>query len=607
MSRGRDLEFKVLADAFEAMEPITSRTQLTLLMVKLLKQTPPEVVDKVVYLIQGKLGPDWKGYPELGVGEKMLVMAIASAYKVSTSQVEKLYKSLGDLGSAAEKLALKYKSQRKPMGLEAFMGGGEEKLTVTRVYNTLLRVAMATGEGSRDLKLRLVAGLLTEASPKEAKYIVRFIEGKLRLGVGDATILDALAIAFGGGAHAREVIERAYNLRADLGSIARIVMEQSVEALKDVKPQVGVPVRPMLAERHNDPAEIIRKVGGRGLVEYKYDGERGQIHKDGDKIYIFSRRLENITHMYPDVFEMARKHIKAEKAIIEGEIVAIDPDTMELRPFQELMRRKRKHEIHKAMREVPVAVFLFDALYRDGEDLTMKPLPVRRKHLEEMVQATQTWMPTPYIITSDPEELNKFFLKAIEDGAEGVMVKAIHDQSIYRAGARGWLWIKFKRDYKSEMIDTVDLVVVGGFYGKGRRGGKIGTLLMAAYDPKTDTFKTVCKVGSGFTDEDLDRMEEILDPYRIPHKHPRVESKVEPDVWFAPVKVAEIIGAELTLSPMHTCCLGKIRPGVGISIRFPRFIRWRDDKNPEDATTEEELLEMYKRQLRRVEEEQAPA
>jgi DNA ligase-1 len=607
MSGGRDLEFKVLADAFEAMERITSRTQLTLLMVKLLKQTPPEVVDKIVYLIQGKLGPDWKGYPELGVGEKMLVMAIASAYKVSTSQVEKLYKSLGDLGSAAEKLALKYKSQQKPMGLEAFMGGGEEKLTVTRVYNTLLRVAMATGEGSRDLKLRLVAGLLTEASPKEAKYIVRFIEGKLRLGVGDATILDALAIAFGGGAHAREVIERAYNLRADLGSIARIVMEQGVEALKDVKPQVGVPVRPMLAERHNDPAEIIRKVGGRGLVEYKYDGERGQIHKDGDKIYIFSRRLENITHMYPDVVEMARKYIKAEKAIIEGEIVAIDPDTMELRPFQELMRRKRKHEIHKAMREVPVAVFLFDALYRDGEDLTMKPLPVRRKHLEEMVQATETWMPTPYIITSDPEELNKFFLKAIEDGAEGVMVKAIHDQSIYRAGARGWLWIKFKRDYKSEMIDTVDLVVVGGFYGKGRRGGKIGTLLMAAYDPKTDTFKTVCKVGSGFTDEDLDRMEEILGPYRIPHKHPRVESKVEPDVWFAPVKVAEIIGAELTLSPMHTCCLGKIRPGVGISIRFPRFIRWRDDKNPEDATTEEELLEMYKRQLRRVEEEQAPA
>ncbi|GAB6147628.1 ATP-dependent DNA ligase [Stetteria hydrogenophila] len=607
MGGERDLEFSVLADAFEAMEKITSRTQLTMLTVRLLKKTPPEVVDKVVYLIQGKLGPDWKGYPELGVGEKLLINAIALAYRVSTSQVEKLYKTLGDLGSAAQRLAEKFRSQRRPMGLEAFMGVSGGKLTVSKVYNTLLRVAMATGEGSRDLKLSLISGLLAEASPKEAKYIVRFIEGKLRLGVGDATILDALAIAFGGGARARELIERAYNLRADLGLIARTVMEHGVEALKDVKPMVGIPVRPMLAERHNDPAEILRKVGGRGLVEYKYDGERGQIHKDGDNIYIFSRRLENITRMYPDVVEMARRHIKAEKAIVEGEIVAIDPDTMELRPFQELMRRKRKHDIHRAMQEVPVAVFLFDALYREGEDLTTKPLPVRRRHLEEIVEASERFSLATHIITSSPDELQKFFLKAIEDGAEGVMVKAIHDKSIYRAGARGWLWIKYKRDYKSEMIDTVDLVVVGGFYGKGRRGGKIGTLLMAAYDPKTDTFKTVCKVGSGFTDEDLDRMDEILGPYRIPHKHPRVDSKLEADVWFVPAKVAEIIGAELTLSPMHTCCLGKIKPGVGISIRFPRFIRWRDDKSPEDATTEDELVEMYKRQLRKIEEEQAPS
>ncbi len=599
-----DLEFKVLADIFEAMERVTSRTQLTLLMVKLLRQTPPEVVDKVVYLIQGKLGPDWRGYPELGVGEKTLMAAIASAFRATLSTVERMYKSLGDLGLVAERLASRSKAGRAgPVGLEAFMGGGVRVLTVTRVYNTLLRVALATGEGSRDIKLRLVAGLLAEASPKEAKYIVRFIQGKLRLGVGDATVLDALAVAFGGGVQARDVIERAYNLRADLGLIARIVMEQGVEALRDVKPQVGVPVRPMLAERHSDPAEILRKVGGRGLVEYKYDGERGQIHKDGDRIHVYSRRLEDITHMYPDVVEMARRHLKADRVIVEGEIVAVDPETMELRPFQELMRRKRKHDIHKAMKEVPVSVFLFDILYRDGEDLTVKPLPVRRRHLEEVVKPSESWMPTPYIITSDPEELTKFFLKAIEDGAEGVMVKAIHDQSIYRAGARGWLWVKFKRDYKSEMIDTVDLVVVGGFYGRGRRGGKIGTLLMAAYDPESDTFKTVCKVGSGFTDEDLDRMDEVLGPYRVPHRHPRVESKMEADVWFAPAKVAEVIGAELTLSPLHTCCLGSVRPGVGISIRFPRFIRWRDDKSPEDATTEKELLEMYRRQLRRVEEE----
>ena len=598
-----DMPFRVVAETFQSLELVSARTQLTVILVKLFKSTPPEVIDKVVYLIQGKLAPDWKGVPELGVGEKLLITAIALAYKVPESRVEALYKKLGDLGSVAERLAREHEQKKgRGAGLLAFMETEAEELTVSKVFNTLYRVALAQGEGSRDIKIKLIAGLLSDASPIEAKYIVRFVQGKLRLGVGDATVLDALAVAFGGGSQARPVIERAYNLRADLGHIARIVASQGVEALKDVKPEVGIPIRPMLAERHNDPAEILRKVGGRGLVEYKYDGERGQIHKDRDKIYIFSRRLENITHMFPDVVEMAKRNIKAERAIVEGEIVAVDPETGELRPFQELMRRKRKHQIHKTMREVPVSVFLFDMLYRDGEDLTVKPLPERRRNLEEVIEPSENWMVAAGIVTDNPDELFKFFLRAVEDGAEGVMVKAIHDKSIYQAGARGWLWIKFKRDYKSEMIDTVDLVAVGGFYGRGRRGGKIGTLLMAAYDPETDTFKTVCKVGSGFTDEDLDRMEERFKPYIIPHKHPRVDSKLEADVWFVPAKVAEIIGAELTLSPMHTCCWGSIRPGAGISIRFPRFIRWRDDKRPEDATTTSELLEMYKRQLRKVEE-----
>ncbi len=599
-----DLPFKVVAEIFSSIEKVTSRTQLTIAMVKLLKQTPPSVIDKVVYIIQGKLGPDWKDIPELGVGEKLLVQAVASAYRVSERQVEKLYKTLGDLGVVAERLALQFhKGKKKATGLLAFMGESSEGLTVNKVFNTLLRVAFAQGEGSRDLKLRLVSSLLTEASTTEAKYIVRFIEGRLRLGIGDATVLDALAVAYGGGVHARTIIERAYNLRADLGYIAKVVAEKGVEALENVKPEVGVPIRPMLAERMNDPVEILRKVGGKALVEYKYDGERGQIHKIKNKVVIFSRRLENITHMFPDVVEMAKERIKADEAIVEGEIVAINPETFELRPFQELMRRKRKHEIQRALKEIPVAVFLFDVLYYNGEDMTTKPLPERRRILEDIVEPSETWTLATSIITDDPDELTKFFLEAIENGAEGVMIKAIHDKSIYQAGARGWLWIKFKRDYKSEMIDTVDLVVVGGFYGRGKRGGKIGTLLMAAYDPKTDTFKTVCKVGSGFTDEDLDKMEELFKPYMIPHKHPRVDSKIEADVWFEPVKVAEVIGAELTLSPLHTCCYNLVKTGTGISIRFPRFIRWRDDKSPEDATTEEELLEMYKRQLRKIEEE----
>lgn len=594
------MPFRELADTFERIELISSRTQMTVLLVNLFKKTPSEIIDRVVYLLQGKLWPDWKGLPELGIGERMLIKAIALATQSKESEVEMLYKSLGDLGRAAERL--KQRSEKvlaKTVSILSFVSV-EKELTVNQVYDTLARVALAQGEGSRDIKLRLLAGLISDASPKEAKYIVRFVEGRLRLGIGDATIMDALAIVYGGGAHARPVIERAYNLRADLGNVAKILATQGIETLRNIKPQVGIPIRPMLAERLSDPSEILRKAGGRAFVEYKYDGERAQIHKSRDKIWIFSRRLENITKQYPDVAEYARKHIMAGEAIVEGEIVAYDPETGELRPFQELMHRKRKHDIHVAVKEYPVKVYLFDLLYVDGEDYTLKPLPERRAKLKEVIEETEVFQLAEYMETDNPEELEKFFLKAIEEGAEGVMVKALHRNAIYQAGTRGWLWIKYKRDYRSEMIDTVDLVVVGAFYGRGRRGGKFGALLMASYNPEKDVFETVCKVGSGFKDEDLDKLPEMLKPYILERKHPRVVARLEPDVWIVPALVAEIIGAELTLSPLHTCCIDRAKPGVGISIRFPRFIRWRPDKAPEDATTSQELLEMYKRQLRKV-------
>ncbi len=595
-----DLDFSELVETFEKIEAITSRTQMTMYLVDLLRKTPPDIIDKIVYLIQGKLWPEWTGLPELGVAEKMLVKAVALATNTPESSVEALYKKLGDLGKAAERI----KSEREKaggMGLLAFMPSEKRvKLTILKVYNTLSRIALVTGEGSRDIKLKLLAGLLTDATPKEAKYIVRFVEGRLRLGIGDATVLDALAIVYGGGTHARPIIERAYNLRADLGNVAKVLASKGIEALKGIKPEVGIPVRPMLAERLSSPDEILKKAGGRALVEYKYDGERAQIHRRENRIWIFSRRLENITRQYPDVVDYALKYLKSREAIVEGEIVAYDPDTGELKPFQELMHRKRKHDIHRAMKEYPVKVFLFDLLYADGKDYTDKPISERRRVLKEIVEESDVFRIAEHIMASEPDELEKFFLKAIEDGAEGVMAKAVHGQAIYQAGARGWLWIKYKRDYKSEMIDTVDLVVVGAFHGRGRRGGTYGALLMAAYNPEKDVFETVCKVGSGFTDEDLGKLPEMLKPYTIDHKHPRVVAKMEPDVWVTPTLVAEIIGAEITLSPIHTCAMDRIKPGVGVSIRFPRFIRWRPDKGPEDATTSDELVEMYKRQLKRV-------
>ncbi|MEM4463302.1 MAG: ATP-dependent DNA ligase [Fervidicoccaceae archaeon] len=595
------MEFEILARTFDELERISSRIALTNALVDLFKQTPKEEIRKVVYLIQGRLWPDWKGLPELGVAEKLLIKALSMATNTREEEVEKLFKEAGDLGKVAEQLK-KTKAQQ-PRGLIQFIGGSEKsKLSVSRVYESFSKIATAEGEGSRDLKLRILSALIKEAEPIEAKFIVRFVEGRLRINIGDATIMDALAIAYGGTKASRQLIERAYNLRADLGDIAEQLAMKGLDFLTKITPTFGIPIRPMLAERHRDPKEMIEKVGGKAYVEYKYDGERAQIHYSRSNVLIFSRRLENITHQYPDVIDSIRDAISAEEAIVEGEIVPFDPETGEMRPFQILMTRKRKHDIHRAMKEVPVKVFLFDVLYLDGRDLTNEILPKRREALEKIIKPNEGVEIAKYIVASNSDELERFFLEAISNGAEGVMVKSISEKSIYQAGNRGWLWIKYKRDYKSEMTDSVDLVVVGAFYGKGKRAGKLSTLLLAGYDEEEDVFRTVCKVGTGFTDEELDRMTSELKSLQIDHRDPRVISDIEPDVWVKPVKVVEVIGAELTLSPLHSCARDILSPGTGISIRFPRFISWRTDKGPEDATTCKELIEMYNMQLKKIEE-----
>ncbi|MEJ2781583.1 ATP-dependent DNA ligase [Stygiolobus sp. CP850M] len=593
------MEFKLIAEYFDKLERISSRIQITSLLTDLFKKSDKDVIDKVIYIIQGKLWPDFFGYPEIGLGEKLMIKALSIGINVKEDTIEAELKKVGDLGEVAYRL----KKSGSGTTILTFLGASSSSpLTVEEVYNSLSKIALAEGEGSRDVKIRSLAGLLKKADPLEAKYIIRFIDGRLRVGIGDATIMDALANAYGGGPHARPIIERAYNLRADLGNIAKVVASEGIEALKNLKPEVGIPIRPMLAERLNDPVEILSKVGGQALVDYKYDGERAQIHKKGNEVYIFSRRLENITKQYPDVRDYVKDYINADEVIIEGEIVAIDKESGDILPFQELMHRKRKNDIHEAVEEYPVNVYLFDLMYYNGEDYTLKPLPERRKKLEEIIKPNDKLHIAHHIFTDDVEKLKEYFYQAISEGAEGIMVKAVGKDSIYQAGARGFLWIKLKRDYQSEMADSVDLVVVGAFYGRGKRGGKLSSLLMAAYDPETDTFYTVCKVASGFSDAELDELQKKLMEIKIDSKDPRVESEMEPDIWVQPKYVAEVIGAEITLSPQHTCCKGQISKEAGLSIRFPRFIRWRDDKSVEEATTPQEILEMYKLKLKKKEE-----
>jgi len=586
------LRYSVIADAYEKIEATTKRLEMTEYLVGLLKNTPKELIDKVVYLTQGKLYPDFMGI-EIGVAEKLAIRAIARASGHSEKEIEEDLKKTGDIGGTAQNFIAK----RKQVTLF------HEPLTVRKVYETFDKMAKATGEGAMDLKVSLLAGLLTNATPKEAKYIVRTITGKLRLGIADMTVLDALAIAYGGGKEAREFLERAYNISSDLGRVAKTLVVDGLEGIKKFKVIIGEPIRPMLAERLSSPKEILEKLGGKCAAEYKYDGERIQAHINLDKIVLFSRRLENITSQYPDAVELLKARVKAEEAILEGECVAVDSDTGEIKPFQELMHRRRKYGIEKAIEEYPVSLFMFDALYVNGKDLTVEPYPVRRKYLEEIIEESERIKIAKNMITDTPEELEKFFLEAVENGCEGLVCKSVMGDSIYRAGARGWLWIKYKRDYKSEMTDTVDLTVVGAFHGKGRRAGTYGALLLAAYNPENDVFKTVCKCGSGFTDEDLANLPKMLEPHRIEHKHPRVISNLEADVWFEPKVVIEVIGAEITLSPIHTCATDTIRKGSGLAIRFPRFTgNYRFDKAAEDATTEREIVEMYKNQLKKLSE-----
>jgi DNA ligase-1 len=451
--------------------------------------------------------------------------------------------------------------------------------------------------------MALLAGLLAGATPKEAKYIARTVTGNLRLGIADMTVLDALAIAYGGGKEARELVERAYNISSDLGRVAKNVAEKGLKGIKKFQVLVGEPIRPMLAERLSSPEEILEKLGGRCIAEYKYDGERIQIHKKDDEIVLFSRRLESISSQYPDAVRLMQKHVKAKDAILEAECVAVDIDTGEMRPFQELMHRRRKYGIEKAMEEYPVSLFMFDALYVDGKDLTLKPYPIRRQALENAIKRSERVKIAEHLITSDVKELEKFFLEAIENGCEGLVCKSIAEDSVYQAGARGWLWIKYKRDYKSEMTDTVDLVVVGAFHGRGKRAGTYGALLLAAYNPGNDTFETVTKCGTGFSDEDLANLPKNMKKHVFSHKHPRVQSLIKADVWFEPAAVIEVLGAEMTLSPIHTCAMDAIRKGSGLAIRFPRFTgNYRFDKSAENATTVNEMKEMYLSQLKKLSE-----
>lgn len=602
------MKYAELAGVFERLEATPGRLGMTSILVEALEKVPAAEMTAVVRLLQGAVAPDWEGL-EVGLAEKQILKVLAMATGASAkaddavARIEALYREKGDLGLAAEELLAKVAGRK-----QASLFGASSGLTVAEVFATVTSIARTGGAGSQDAKQRLLSKLLLDASPLEARYITRMVAGRLRLGVADMTFLDALAAwHLGKGVKSvtemedderaehesvRARLEKAYDLRSDLAAVATELARGGMKAVDAMGIQLGTPVRPMASERLKTLPEILEKMGGRVQMEYKYDGLRVQAHipKKG-KVRLFSRRLEELTAQFPDVVAAIERHFQGRDCIVEGEAVALDEEGR-LRPFQDISRRRgRKTDLEEMAKEIPVTLFLFDVIACDGESTMHLSMEERRAVLAKLAPSRGPIRLSTLVEATDAEGMEQFFDQAVTDGAEGIMCK--DPRAPYKAGSRGFAWVKFKTDYTEALVDTMDLVAIGAFHGRGRRAGWYGALLMAAYDPETQTWPSVCKLGTGFDDATLESLKGRFKGHVSAARPKAVDSGMEPDVWFDPAVVMEVQAAELTLSPTHRAGWDLVRPGAGLAARFPRFTgRWRDDKSAKQATTVKELVAM---------------
>lgn len=571
------------------------------ILAELFKEADKNDISMICYLTQGRVAPLYDAV-EFGLADKMMIRAVGEASGAGADKVADEYKKLGDLGIVAEKL------KAKSLILKA------KSLKVQDVFEKLREIAELSGAGSVEKKIGILSELLKSADALSAKYIVKITLDKLRLGFSDMTVLQALALATGlsmdeeGRKKVRELkekIEEKYNVRPDLGYIAKVVKEKGLEGLKNVKPTVGTPILMARAERLSTGKEIIEKIG-KCAIEYKYDGFRCQVHKKGKEVEIFSRNLENTTSMYPDLVEGCLKEVRTEEVIFEGEAIAFRPETGEFLPFQETVQRKRKYDIEKKAIEIPLKLFAFDVLYLNGESLLDKPYTFRREKLKKILSGEETILLSEEKEVSDPKEVENIFDESVTAGLEGIIAKKLDGD--YGAGARNFNWIKLKRSYASKLDDNIDALVMGYDFGQGKRTGfGIGDFLIGVYDQKTDMFKTIAKIGTGLSDEEwhgLKLKTEDLKKKEKPALYD-VDKLMECDVWVEPEIVVVVKADEITRSPVHTCgremepsksgtALAVKTPGY--ALRFPRLVEFRDDKRPEDATSVKEIMEMYKLQ-----------
>jgi len=583
--------FKDLSIYLQKLENTASRNEMVVILSDLFKKVPASEFDYVMYLLQGRVAPLFVPL-EFGMADKMLLRAIAKAYNTPLNVTEEEFKNIGDIGEVAQKLSSKFRVQ-------------SPKLSVGEVFEALEKVAKIGGAGSVDKKIDFLSNLFKDLDSLSVRFVARIPVARLRLGFSDMTVLDSLSWMLCGDKSLRPEIERAYNIRPDLGTVGKTIKEYGIKGVEKIKPAVFTPILMARAERLSSGEEIIKKIG-KCAVEPKFDGFRLQVHYDGKEVKLFTRNLEEVTFMYPDIEAGIRAQIKAKDVVLEGEAIAYNPDTKEYLPFQLTAQRKRKYDIEEMARKIPLRLMVFDLLYLDGKNLIPQSYTKRREAVSKIIKEGKTIYLAEEEVFDNGKKIENFFDDAISRGLEGILAKKL--DGTYQAGARGWNWIKLKRSYQSKLEDTVDCVVMGHYAGRGKRTSfGMGAFLIGVYDEKKDMFVTIAKIGTGLTDEEWKELFRRSGKIKSTHKPAlyEVDKWLEPDVWVMPSIVVEIKADELTRSPVHTA--GRIMKASksgsafdvdvpGYALRFPRLERFRDDKKSEDCTTLEEIEKMFKLQ-----------
>ncbi len=593
------MTFRKLAEYFSQLEQTSSRLSMTEILSHLFRDVKSSEIDKVLYLLQGRIAPLYEK-KEFLLGERMLIRALSKALNMEQKQFISEYKKAGDLGKTIEILRKKVKIDEK------------KDLSIEGVFELLSKITDTGGAGSQEGKMAIIAELVQNLDPLSTRFVVRIPTNTLRLGFSDMTMLDAFSWMMNGDKSLRPEIEKAYHVRPDLGFIGKTLKEKGIVGLKHVKPALFTPIIMMKAERLSSAEDIIDKVG-KGIVEPKYDGFRLQVHyrKKDHRVKLYSRGLEDVTFMYPDIERGVIREVMADEIIFEGEAIGFDPATNSFLPFQETVQRKRKYDIVAKAKEIPLKLFAFELLYADDINYLTIPFEKRRKQLDKFIKLSgnkieDTLLLSPEEIGDSVKKIELIFDDAVSKGLEGIMVKKLN--GIYQPGARGWNWIKFKRSYSSKIEDTIDCLIMGYDFGKGKRTGfGIGAFLVGVLDTKKDLFVTVAKIGTGLTDEEWRELKKRTLKEKSNKQHARyeVDRIMDVDAWVKPSIVVEIRADEITRSPTHTAgrILKKTSTGnayevdiPGFALRFPRLERFRDDKRPNDVTTLKEVEKMYKKQ-----------